>query len=223
MFTDFAGFTTTAQEIEPIDLIDRLDMFFSRFDEIVEKWNLEKIKTVGDAYLCAGGMPIRSKENPINTVLAGLEIQKFMKKQAAEDEAKGMKPWSLRIGINTGEVVAGVIGKKRYAYDIWGASVNLAQRMEVNCKPGAVNISESTYELIEPFFVCTPRGKVMAKNSGLVNMYFVERIKPELSADEHGIVPNEQFWKNCAFAPLQHNQLCKSRTIYPHHVGQEVA
>ena len=195
MFTDFAGFTTVAQEVEPIDLIDRLDMFFSRFDEIVEKWNLEKIKTVGDAYLCAGGMPIRSKENPINTVLAGLEIQKFMKRQAAEDESKGMKPWALRIGINTGEVVAGVIGKKRYAYDIWGASVNLAQRMEVNCKPGAVNISESTYEIIEPYFVCTPRGKVMAKNSGLVNMYFVERIKPELSADEDGIVPNEQFWK----------------------------
>jgi class 3 adenylate cyclase/ligand-binding sensor domain-containing protein len=195
MFTDFAGFTTVAQEVEPIDLIDRLDMFFSRFDEIVEKWNLEKIKTVGDAYLCAGGMPIRSKENPIHTVLAGLEIQKFMKRQAAEDESKGLKPWALRVGINTGEVVAGVIGKKRYAYDIWGASVNLAQRMEVNCKPGAVNISESTYEIIEPYFICTPRGKVMAKNSGLVNMYFVERIKPELSADEDGIVPNEQFWK----------------------------
>ncbi len=195
MFTDFAGFTTTAQEIEPIDLIDRLDMFFSHFDEIIEKWNLEKIKTVGDAYLCAGGMPIRSKENPIHTVLAGLEIQQFMKRQAAEDEAKGMKPWALRVGINTGEVVAGVIGKKRYAYDIWGASVNLAQRMEVNCKPGSVNISESTFEIIEPYFICTPRGKVMAKNSGLVNMYFVERIKPELSADEHGIVPNEQFWK----------------------------
>lgn len=195
MFTDFAGFTTVAQEVEPIDLIDRLDMFFSRFDEIVEKWNLEKIKTVGDAYLCAGGMPIRSKENPIHTVLAGLEIQKFMKRQAAEDESIGLKPWALRVGINTGEVVAGVIGKKRYAYDIWGASVNLAQRMEVNCKPGAVNISESTYEIIEPYFVCTPRGKVMAKNSGLVNMYFVERIKPELSADVDGIVPNEQFWK----------------------------
>jgi class 3 adenylate cyclase/ligand-binding sensor domain-containing protein/predicted metal-dependent HD superfamily phosphohydrolase len=194
MFTDFAGFTTTAEEIEPIDLIDRLDMFFSRFDEIIEKWNIEKIKTVGDAYLCAGGMPIRSKENPIRTVLAGLEIQKFMKRQAIEDESNGIKPWTLRVGINTGEVVAGVIGKKRYAYDIWGASVNLAQRMEVNCKPGAVNISESTYELIEPYFVCTPRGKVMAKNSGLVNMYFVERIKPELSADEDGIVPNEQFW-----------------------------
>lgn len=194
MFTDFAGFTTAAEEIEPIDLIDRLDMFFSRFDEIIEKWNLEKIKTVGDAYLCAGGMPIRSKENPIRTVLAGLEIQKFMKRQALEDEENGVKPWTLRVGINTGEVVAGVIGKKRYAYDIWGASVNLAQRMEVNCRPGAVNISESTYELIEPYFVCTPRGKVMAKNSGLVNMYFVDRIKPELSADDEGIVPNEQFW-----------------------------
>jgi len=195
MFTDFAGFTTAAQEIEPIDLIDRLDKFFSRFDEIVEKWNLEKIKTVGDAYLCAGGMPIRSKENPIRTVLAGLEIQQFMKKQESEDERDGLKPWTLRVGINTGEVVAGVIGKKRYAYDIWGATVNLAQRMEVNCKPGAVNISESTYELIEPYFICTPRGKVMAKNSGLVNMYFVERIKPELSIDGSGLEPNEQFWK----------------------------
>ena len=195
MFTDFSGFTKSAEKIEPIHLIDRLDMFFSRFDEIIEKWNLEKIKTVGDAYLCAGGMPIRSRENPIKTVLAGLEIQDFMRKQAHEDEQAGIKPWMLRVGINTGEVVAGVIGKKRYAYDIWGSTVNLAQRMEVNCKPGSVNISESTFEIIEPYFVCTPRGKVMAKNSGLVNMYFVERIKPELSADEEGFVPNEQFWK----------------------------
>lgn len=195
MFTDFSGFTKSAEKIEPIDLIDRLDMFFSRFDEIIEKWNLEKIKTVGDAYLCAGGMPIRSRENPVKTVLAGLEIQQFMRKQSEEDEIAGIKPWTLRIGINTGEVVAGVIGKKRYAYDIWGSTVNLAQRMEVNCKPGAVNISEATYELIEPYFICTPRGKVMAKNSGLVNMYFVERIKPELSEDEAGIVPNEKFWE----------------------------
>ena len=195
MFTDFSGFTKAAERIEPIDLIDRLDMFFSRFDEIIEKWNLEKIKTVGDAYLCAGGMPIRSRENPIKTVLAGLEIQSFMRKQALADEQAGIKPWALRVGINTGEVVAGVIGKKRYAYDIWGSTVNLAQRMEVNCKPGWVNISESTYEIIEPYFVCTPRGKVMAKNSGLVNMYFVERIKPELSADDEGVVPNDQFWK----------------------------
>ncbi len=195
MFTDFSGFTKAAERIEPIDLIDRLDMFFSKFDEIIEKWNLEKIKTVGDAYLCAGGMPIRSKENPIKTVLAGLEIQQFIRNQAKSDEAVGINPWFLRVGINTGEVVAGVIGKKRYAYDIWGSTVNLAQRMEVNCKPGSVNISESTFEIIEPYFICTPRGKVMAKNSGLVNMYFVERIKPELSADEEGIQPNEQFWK----------------------------
>lgn len=195
MFTDFFGFTKSAEKIEPIDLIDRLDMFFSGFDEIIEKWGVEKIKTVGDAYLCAGGMPIRSRENPINTVLAGLEIQQFMRNKALDDEKAGIQPWSLRIGINTGEVVAGVIGKKRYAYDIWGSTVNLAQRMEVNCKPGAVNISESTYEIIEPYFVCAPRGKVMAKNSGLVNMYFVERIKPELSKDNDGILPNDKFWQ----------------------------
>jgi ligand-binding sensor domain-containing protein/class 3 adenylate cyclase len=201
MFTDFVGFTKIADKMDPIDLLNRLDMFFTKFDEIIEKWNLEKIKTVGDAYLCAGGMPIRTKENPIQTVLAGLEIQKYMREQALAE--KGMvdkngnpiEPWHLRIGINTGEVVAGVIGKKRYAYDIWGATVNLAQRMETNGKPGRVNISESTYEAIEPYFECTLRGEVMTKNSGLVNMYFVDRIKPELSADADGFVPNDRFWK----------------------------
>jgi hypothetical protein len=140
-------------------------------------------------------MPIRTKENPIQTVLAGLEIQLFMREQAKIDRDNKIEPWHLRIGVNTGEVVAGVIGKKRYAYDIWGATVNLAQRMETNGKPGRVNISESTYEAIQPYFECTLRGEVMTKNSGLVNMYFVDRIKPELSADEGGFVPNERFWK----------------------------
>src|SRR5690606_13577476 len=126
MFTDFVGFTKIANQMPPIDLLKRLDLFFSKFDEIIEKWNLEKIKTVGDAYLCAGGMPIRTKENPIQTVLAGLEIQQYMKQQTEIEKAQGITPWQLRIGINTGEVVAGVIGKKRYAYDIWGATVNLA-------------------------------------------------------------------------------------------------
>ena len=195
MFTDFVGFTKIAEKMSPIDLLNRLDLFFSKFDEIIEKWNIEKIKTVGDAYLCAGGMPIRTKENPIQTVLAGLEIQQYMRKQAEEDKSNGIDPWNLRLGINTGEVVAGVIGKKRYAYDIWGATVNLAQRMETNGKPGRVNISESTYEAIQPYFECTHRGEVMTKNSGLVNMYFVDRIKPELSADEEGMVPSERFWK----------------------------
>jgi class 3 adenylate cyclase/ligand-binding sensor domain-containing protein/predicted metal-dependent HD superfamily phosphohydrolase len=195
MFTDFVGFTKIAATMKPIDLLDRLDFFFSKFDEIIEKWNLEKIKTVGDAYLCAGGMPIRTKENPIQTVLAGLEIQQFMRNQPLELDGKKVEPWHLRIGINTGEVVAGVVGKKRYAYDIWGATVNLAQRMETNSKSGRVNISESTYEAIQPYFECTLRGEIMTKNSGLVNMYFVDRIKPELSADEEGMVPNERFWK----------------------------
>lgn len=195
MFTDFVGFTKIAEHMPPIDLLNRLDMYFSKFDEIIEKWNLEKIKTVGDAYLCAGGMPIRTKENPIQTVLAGLEIQQFMKEQAKTDRKNDTVPWQLRLGINTGEVVAGVVGRKRFAYDIWGATVNLAQRMEANGSAGKVNISESTYEVIEPYFECTLRGEVMTKNSGLVNMYYVDRIKPELSEDDEGIIPNERFWK----------------------------
>ncbi|MEO9257453.1 MAG: adenylate/guanylate cyclase domain-containing protein, partial [Crocinitomicaceae bacterium] len=135
------------------------------------------------------------KENPIQTVLAGLEIQQYMKDQAKIDRKNNVNPWQLRLGINTGEVIAGVVGKKRFAYDIWGSTVNLAQRMEANGKAGKVNISESTYESIQPYFECTLRGEVMTKNSGLVNMYFVDRIKPELSADELGIEPNERFWK----------------------------
>ena len=195
MFTDFVGFTKIAESLTPIELLNRLDKYFSKFDEVIGKWTLEKIKTVGDAYLCAGGMPIRTKENPIQTVLAGLEIQQYMKDQAKIDRKNNVNPWQLRLGINTGEVIAGVVGKKRFAYDIWGSTVNLAQRMEANGKAGKVNISESTYESIQPYFECTLRGEVMTKNSGLVNMYFVDRIKPELSADELGIEPNERFWK----------------------------
>lgn len=195
MFTDFIGFTTIAQSLAPMELLQRLDQYFSKFDEIIGKWNLEKIKTVGDAYLCAGGMPIRTKENPIQTVLAALEIQQYMKEQAKIDRKNKIDPWNLRLGINTGEVIAGVVGKKRFAYDIWGSTVNLAQRMEANGKQGKVNVSESTYEVIQPYFECTLRGEVMTKNSGMVNMYFVDRIKPTLSADKIGLEPNDRFWK----------------------------
>lgn len=195
MFTDFKNFTRIAEDLKPQELVARLDSYFTEFDKIVESHNLEKIKTIGDAYMCAGGVPVRDKENPIHTVLAALEIQRYMHSLTnLNPERKEDDHWELRIGINTGETIAGVIGSKRFAYDIWGNSVNVAARLEASCEPGKVNVSGATYNYIEPYFDCTYRGKIPAKNKGDIDMYYVNRIKPELSIDGRGEEPNQQFW-----------------------------
>lgn len=196
MFTDFKDFTKIAEMNDPSVLVERLDSYFSVFDEITGKYGIEKIKTIGDAYMCAGGIPIRNKGNAIDTVLAGLEIQQYMKERIKQEEQEGITSWGLRIGIHSGSLIAGVIGTKRFAYDIWGDAVNIANRIETAGEPGKVNVSGKTYELIEPYFECTFRGKIPAKNKGEINMYFVDRIKPELSVDGKGLEPNDQFWEN---------------------------
>lgn len=195
MFTDFKSFTKIAEEIKPEDLVAELDNYFKKFDEIIEKYDIEKIKTIGDAYMCAGGIPIRNKSNPIDIVLAALEIQRFMKVYNKNKEDNGGKGWGLRIGVHTGSVIAGVVGIKRFAYDIWGDSVNIASRVEAAGKIGKVNISGITYELVKEFFTCEYRGEIKAKNKGEIGMYFVHSIKPELSLNGEGIVPNELFQK----------------------------
>jgi len=195
MFTDFKSFTQIAEKINPVDLVMELDYYFKNFDEIIQKYDVEKIKTIGDAYMCAGGIPIRNKSNPIDIVLAGLEIQRFMKKYNQEKEEKGDQGWGLRIGIHTGSVIAGVVGIKRFAYDIWGDSVNVASRVEAAGDVGKVNISGATYELVKEFFTCEYRGEIKAKNKGKINMYYVHSIKPELSINGEGIVPNKLFQK----------------------------
>ena len=197
IFTDFVGFTTHAEDFRPQELVRILDNYFKEFDKIVEANHVEKIKTIGDAYMAAGGIPLRDKENPINTVIAGLQIQHYVKKnrQEAIDANKPSEGWQLRVGIHTGEVIAGVIGTKRIAYDIWGNSVNVAARMEQSGEVGKVNVSGKTFEFIEPYFDCTYRGKIPAKNKGHIDMYFIERIKPHLSENEDGITPNRRFWE----------------------------
>jgi len=195
MFTDFKSFTKIAEKIKPEELVAELDNYFKKFDEIIDKYDVEKIKTIGDAYMCAGGIPIRNKSNPIDIVLAGLEIQRFMHVYNKTKVKNGEKGWGLRIGIHTGAVIAGVVGIKRFAYDIWGDSVNIASRIEAASNIGRVNISGVTYELVKEFFTCEYRGEIKAKNKGHIDMYFVHGIKPELSVDGEGIVPNELFQK----------------------------
>lgn len=193
MFTDIKGFTKIAETMKPIELVTQLDMLFKDFDQIIEKHQIEKIKTIGDAYMAAGGVPLRDKENPVNSVLAALEIQAHMKVMQQKMESIGERYWELRIGLHTGDVIAGVIGTKRIAYDIWGNTVNVAQRMETSSVPGKVNVSGTTYNQIKPYFDCTYRGKIPAKNKGEIDMYFVDRIKPHLSKDADGTIPNQKF------------------------------
>ena len=144
--------------------------------------------------MAAGGIPVRNNTNPIEACLAGLQIQAFMKKHN-EEKTKEMHQWDLRLGINTGEVTAGVIGTKRFAYDVWGATVNKAQRMEMMGTPGKVTITGQTYQHIVPYFETTFKGKVQSKSSGLIEMYTVDQIKPELSLHGEGIIPNDKFRK----------------------------
>lgn len=173
LFTDFRGFTNIASKMTPVEVIKELDYCFLNFDNIIGKYNLEKIKTIGDAYMCAGGIPIPNETNPFDAIRAGLEIQKFMQAWIDDKKAKGLETWEVRLGIHTGEVIAGVVGNKKFAYDIWGDAVNTASRMESSGEVGTVNISGSTYEYVKDFFDCTYRGKVHAKNKGDVDMYFV--------------------------------------------------
>ncbi len=193
LFTDFVGFTKISERMNPTELVKRLDVYFTKFDEIIVKNNLEKIKTIGDAYMCAGGVPVRNKTNPIDTCLAALQIQDYMEKRKTDAIANDQEYWELRLGINTGEVTAGVIGSERLAYDIWGATVNQAQRMEMLGEPGKVTITGATHQYIEPYFDTTFKGKAQTKSRGLIDMYVVERVKPELSKRGQGLVPNQRF------------------------------
>jgi len=178
LFTDFKGFTKIAEKLTPQELVEELNQCFMEFDKIIDKHNLEKIKTIGDAYMCAGGIPVANDTNPVDIVMAGLEIKAFMENLKKKREARGADYWELRIGIHTGPVIAGVVGKNKFAYDIWGDAVNTASRMESSGIPGKVNISGATYEMVKDRFNCTYRGKIAAKNKGEIDMYIVEGLNP---------------------------------------------
>ncbi len=192
LFSDIQGFTKIAEEMNTEKLIDELDTFFYHFDLVAEKYNIEKIKTIGDAYMCAGGIPDKNRTNPIEVVLAAIEMQEYMKELKKEAENRGQNFWDIRIGIHTGPIIAGVVGQKKLSYDIWGDTVNTASRMESSGEAGKVNVSGSTYDFVKGFFICEYRGKMPVKYKGEIDMYFVNGIRPELSIDMKGS-PNEKF------------------------------
>jgi class 3 adenylate cyclase len=174
LFADFQNFTAIAESLTPEKLVDNLDQYFRAFDNAIAAFPIEKIKTIGDAYMCAGGLPEENTTNARDIALAALKMMEEVDRINQQKVAAGEQPWNLRIGINTGPVTAGVVGKSKFAYDLWGDTVNIASRMETNSEAGKINVSESTHELIKDQFVFSYRGQIAAKNKGELAMYFLE-------------------------------------------------
>ncbi|MGB5500232.1 MAG: adenylate/guanylate cyclase domain-containing protein, partial [Maribacter sp.] len=177
LFSDFIGFTEASAKLSAHELVTEINACFETFDGIMDKYGIEKIKTIGDAYMAAGGLPVPTKDSVRNTILAALEMQSFILNRKVALNALGKHAFQMRIGIHTGPVVAGIVGVKKFQYDIWGDTVNTANRMESKGEVGKVNISQATFELLkdDKNFVFESRGKIEAKGKGEIEMYFVER------------------------------------------------
>jgi len=191
LFTDIVGFTESATQMQPQELIEQLNRLFFQFDAISSRYNIEKIKTIGDAYMAAGGLPQANQTHALDVCLAAIEIRQMMEQLLTLSHDTEAVAWQLRIGIHTGPVMAGVVGQHKYAYDIFGDAVNVASRMESTGVAGAVNISADTFAQVKYFFDCTPRGSLPIKNHGNIEMYLLMGLKARY-ADANGI-PNERF------------------------------
>lgn len=195
LFTDFVQFTTFADSLEADPLVATLDRCFSHFDETTKIYNLEKIKTIGDSYMLAGGLPVKNNTHAVECVLAGLAFLDYVKQEKNKNQSGIVLP-DIRIGINTGPVIAGVLGSRKFAFDIFGRTVNIASRVESCGAKSRVNISETTYQRVKDFFQCSPKEIRQAKNGESYTVYGIKGIQPRLSQAGEGRKPNILFWKN---------------------------
>mgnify|MGYP003393105826 CR=1 FL=1 len=198
MFTDFQGFTRLTEQIEPKGLVEQLNQFFSAFDGIAQRHRLEKLKTIGDAYMCAGGLPVTNRSHPVDACLAALSIQDYMARANKQREKLRLPLWELRVGLHTGPVIAGLVGQRRFIYDVWGDAVNVAARMETAGGAGQVNLSEATMNRVKNLFEFEDRGAIEVKSKGPLRMYYIRRILPGLASDPAGRAPNGAFHEKCA-------------------------
>jgi adenylate cyclase len=190
MFADFVNFTHKAEQLAPRTVIDELHRHFCTFDDIVARHSLEKLKTIGDAYMCAGGLLGARRSHPVDACLAALEIQNGIDVDGRARRRLNLPPWELRIGMHTGNVMSGVVGRNKFTYDVWGDAVNVAARVERAGEAGRINLSQATFQHVERYFEFTPRGTLDVRNRGRMPMFFLDRLKPEFSLDADGRRPN---------------------------------
>ena len=193
LFAEIQGITNTTHDLDPDLLLDELDEIFFEFSAKVKKYNIEKIKTIGDTFMCAGGIPVKNITNPVEVVLAALEMKDFVDKYEKIQKSRNEKVWKIKFGVHTGPVVAEFMGKKKISYDIKGDTVNTASRIQSNAEVGKVIISVMTYELVKEFFNCEYFGRIPAKYKGDMDLYEVKGLKSEFTEDENGVVPNHAF------------------------------
>ena len=218
MFSNITGFNQLQDSGDAQELIDELDTLFYKFDEIVEQYNIHKIKSLGDTYMCAGGIPKKNHTNPIEVVLAAMQILDFLKKKKQENNAK---IWDISLGIHTGPVNATITGKKKISYDLKGDAANIASRIEAYSTPGKLIISEMTYEFIRDYFICDKIGGLPVKYTGVINMYEVIGFKPKFSDDDLLQIPNKRFQLKLSvvrFADLEEYILNRLEKELPHYL-----
>jgi class 3 adenylate cyclase len=186
LFTDFVGFTLSTEKLAADELVEMLHDYFTAFDQIVARYRLEKMKTIGDSYMCISGLPVRNPSHPVDTVMAAFEML-----HAVQQRARPERPvqWKVRIGIHTGPVIAGVVGFTKFVFDIWGDTVNYISRMESRGEANRINLSERTYSRVKDFFACEYRGKVLTKDKREMDMYFANGILPALVGDPTEVPP----------------------------------
>jgi len=193
LFADIHGFSKLVEGMDSSTIMDELDEILFEFDAIVKRYKIEKIKTIGDTYMCAGGIPVKNITNPIDVVMAAMEMRNFLTKYEMNTRGRNNRIWDLKIGIHTGPVTATISGKKKVSYDIKGDTVNTASRVEAVSENGSILISVMTYELVKEFFDCDYYGKLPVKYKDDLQMYRVEGLKPEFSVNGEGIFPNDSF------------------------------
>jgi adenylate cyclase len=193
LFADIRGFSNLAEGMDSSAVMDELDEILFEFDAIVQRFKIERIKTIGDTFMCAGGIPVKNITNPIDVVMAAMEMRNYLEKFEAKKEGRNNRIWGLKIGIHTGPVTATITGKKKVNYDIKGDTVNTASRVEGVSENGTILISVMTYELVKEFFDCEYFGKLPVKYKGDLQMYRVMGLKAEFSVNGEGILPNEAF------------------------------